>query len=440
MRRPFNLLEPINASMESIEFQSNDFFDVLTSLFKEAREQGNTPAVVRKLKKDFSEAVKHFTNMNIDFDIKKEAYFDAAAYIGPAHITFFFDEYLKGKIDQKELGKKARETYIGGVDQKTGKVHGAFTKLRASVETTTGAIFGNKLEPDEIAAIMLHEIGHVFTILFLTASYTHGFQAIRHVVNKSVGVEITGDRAVILKRACQSVTDERIDDKDIEAALKADYAANNGEYPGTVALIMRYTQDDIDRQVGYATEYTGRVFEQMADEYASRYGAAKSLATGLDKLIDNSSRRNLQGFFIRGSRLVGSILSLAGLFFAPAGLAIPGIIVGIVTLFSAFVSAWVGSPVYDTARTRIDKMLQQLSAKSKEKNISVEERKVLIEEYNVIKSVRDKMSDSESYMDNIVAFLVPAFKRGRNFSAAMAEIEKLASNELYIKSQKFRTA
>lgn len=436
MRR--NLLDTMNDSLESVAFQPEYFFKELSEAFSDARKEKKSASSIKRVSKRVKDAIKKHTNMTVNFDVLEENYLNATAYILPVHIDMFFDLYMPS-VDKQTDVKRKKKVYAGGVDLKTGKVNGAFSNIVTSVETTTEMVFGPTLEPEEVAAVLLHEIGHVFTTLFLAASYTHGMKAFEQISKLYAGVETFGERATILKRASDNISDDKITGKEIEEAVSLDYGSKDGSYPGTAALIIRITQDDIDKTAGHAVEYTGRVLEQMADEYAMRYGAGRHLATGLDKLHqdDHSIRSGFKG----GKARLASSFSVVA--FIVAGAFIHPIVGGIALFFSLAIGvlgAWLGEPIYDRPRTRFDKMLQQLSMKAKQKKTSKKEAQALSEEYKVIKEIRDKYSDDIGIFVKVITLLVPPFSRKRNFSLAMAELEKLASSELYIQSQKFRTA
>ena len=255
-----------------------------------------------------------------------------------------------------------------------------------------------------------------------------------------------------MSKAVNVVSGEKADKKDIDAALSADEAYPQ-TLPGTTTLIFRATQDDFDALAPEALEYTGRVFEQLADLYAARYGASKAGAEAISEFFSNhkQARNSLFGTHARASGLIAMVSSLMSskMFWtllapfstsAAAVLAGAGIVAFFLNLGTAVISAYSGKNEYDGPRTRLDKLLQQLSEQAKNPLISKEMAKKLVLEYKEIKAISEHFTDKLPWDEAVVTFMVSPWRRRNRFSAAMAEIEKLASNELYIKSQKFRTA
>ena len=56
------------------------------------------------------------------------------------------------------------------------------------------------------------------------------------------------------------------------------------------------------------------------------------------------------------------------------------------------------------------------------------------------KEIEDKYSDAPPFFAQVFEQIVPPFKRRARFTAAMVELERLASSELYVQSQRLKHA
>ena len=76
---------------------------------------------------------------------------------------------LYTNIDSNFLLRKDKRSIIGTVDRETSTVGKDFTDLVMCIQVTKGLFLTNAgvgisdFTPEEIAAIILHEVGHIFT-------------------------------------------------------------------------------------------------------------------------------------------------------------------------------------------------------------------------------------------------------------------------------------
>lgn len=184
----------------------------------------------------------------------------------------------------------------------------------------------------ELAAIMLHEIGHTFTYIEVATS--------------------TYIRSQMLKESFESLSKETWTKADIEFA--ADYIEKNAKVkvtlppclkttasvvnPAAVAVgvlfvlliltnIYKYTKKYITTAADNATRLSGRSFdgqkysdtvfttnnithiERIADEFASRHGAAADLLSGLAKLMFLAQKPGMGPMYKKGAVSPGKILA-----------------------------------------------------------------------------------------------------------------------------------
>lgn len=427
-------------SMESMKYQGTQFFDDLVEVIGSARNNKVSNSSVKDLGESITKITKKHTGINADCIIEHASYINACAYIMPVHVEMFFNEYVQPvlKKEAKDSKAPARSIIYGSVDTKTGKVGGIFSKLQTKMVYSTEIVYGDFLTVEEVATVFLHEIGHLYTTLLLATRYMHGMAALTDVVRQFEGSSDYGKREAILIRKAKEMGGD-VDKKDIEAAFKADSSAKDGSFPGTASLMIRMVQDDVDIYAGRALEYQGRVLEQMADEFAQKHGAGVYGAAAIAKLSDfnPAQKKGAIGTVARSGTLL-ALLSAAALALTVPGFGPTAAIVGIVYFANGVIEAWLGSNAYDTGRARIAKMADQIAVRAKDTGVPKEMAKDMVVEYKKIREIESKLVDEPNWLPGIVTALVPPFKRRARFTAAMVEIERLASNELYIQSQQLK--
>lgn len=259
-------------SMESVSFQLNhQFFDQLVKVLSGFDFTGDNKKVGESIKK----VIKDQT------EISTEVVFDRAFVANIAIPTIDVNHFLlktKETYNNNTVARYAlarnQDNPIGWVDYKTGKVHGIFRDIKHPI--TLGTAFFSLATPEEMAASILHEVGH----------------AVSHFANLGVNV-ICG---LGLMTLVQDLMFDKSESKDHRVAIVKQFTKESGINISRVSKLVE-CDNAVDAIIELNRDYnatyrseTGnditdsRLWETMADQYVVRMGGGAHLATVISKI------------------------------------------------------------------------------------------------------------------------------------------------------------
>lgn len=286
----------------------------------------------------------------------------------------------------------------GAVDTNNVKVTGAFTDIVFIIRI--GTTFFDPAEnftAEEATAILLHEIGHVFgylELLYRTSTTNYILDEIvnrmRGTFNENVAYELLKESK---KKGYTLPEEEILKSKNIEM---------------TKVLIIKQGVEEAKSDLGYNI-YDIRGNEALADQFATRLGYGRPLATALAKM------HSPMGTFSTTARILLSFARLAAELYAFFGVTIVlDIIYGPDT-------------TYDDNMTRPEVIRQQLSRMLKAGDMDKESKKDIIEDIDAIEAAWEKAGELF-----ILGFLLWRFtpwgSRRSKLMKMQKELEKLANN------------
>lgn len=412
------------ASMEAISFQIKELlfkelkivFDELLkskSLSQEELKKSGLAQIVKKhtgvfivptlLEKDSGySACVEFPQIDINHPLIAEAY-----------------RHMKGNVDGIAAIKAAKGAIKGTVDYKESKVTGTFQDFECSMYFSKGLFTSGKFSAGEIAAIMLHEIGHIFTyfsFLSLNIKVNHVLFAASQSMLNTASQE---DRFIIM-REVESSLDVKLTDK--ENLSKA----NKGEVIQTVILnsVIEKTRSELGSNI-----YDMRAWEALCDQFAARHGAGRDLATALDKVYrsyGHASYRNLFTFtmleVIKATLFTMMILTGTG-----------------IALCVLIVLTNPMERIYDEPGERIKRVRLQLVEALKDKNISASRQKQLLDDIKVIDQLTPEINDRRGILELFWSDIIPYGRRQQSQKETQQALEALLANDLFVRAAQFKT-
>jgi len=425
-------------ALESIDFQNNSFFVELTNLIKEAREElkGKSDDQMRLLAPDYTDrftAIVHkYTKSAIRAEINDQA---STNWMGPYALAPslnknhpLINDFRRRHFDNADLKKLTRDvaTISGSVDLRTGYVSGGFARIEATLVIPVRWIRHDYLTEEEVAAVCLHEVGHILTYFEYIARSVSTNQVLAFISKTYTGQTYV-EREKILVAAKEVLNLKNLKPEEL---AKMDDAENVN-----VVIVTEAVQQSRSELGSNIYDYTS--FEQLADDYAARMGAARAMVTGLEKLHKGDFLvRNRASYFILEANkllmLVGGIGSalLGGV----------GIIFGVVALLMyagrvSMDSNKDASPAYDTPRDRFQRLRNQLVAAMKDKKLPAEMAKQYAEDIKVIDEILDRIPGNRQLYDVIREYINPFTRKARNQMMLQRELEDLAHNDLFLVAQ-----
>jgi len=259
---------------ETIDQQSDAFKKALMIKLEDYINLSEKDLLDTAESKDLADIIKSFTGMSVHVQFSK-----LATHMVPLDVKA--NNILINKAVRKwftnSVGMAAINAGKGTtsilVDLEKGKITGALTEYRFTLNIGTEVMNG-KFTTGELAAIILHEVGHAFTYLEYIVRAITTNQVMEGVAKELAGTNDIKKREAILVSAKQAL---RL--KDLDAASLAACEDNKVvEY-----TLISSTITEPDSQSG-SSIYDENSFEMLADQYAARNGAGRDLVTALDKL------------------------------------------------------------------------------------------------------------------------------------------------------------
>ena len=169
---------------------------------------------------------------------------------------------------------------IGKIDIKKGMVYGAYAEIEHPIGLSEPAIFVEKLgyTNEMIAAIILHEVGHLFTHYQFIIHTVTGTAAIHSAAKYILGADSVDLRTDRIKHVLEeyNILDRDVALKNLTALSDTtDILRNVTTVLCTSSQLPRYNEAGVFL-------YDLRMAEQMADEFATRCGAGAHNGAALE--------------------------------------------------------------------------------------------------------------------------------------------------------------
>lgn len=335
---------------------------------------------------------------------------DSTEQLGDYHMSF------------KKISAFSKEMR-GGIDRANGRVSGVFSKILTSVTIGTGLWERGKLTPEEVAAVCLHEIGHVFTFLECLMQ-TATMNMVLTSANQALGKTTEMEHRLQLVHETALALDITVEDKESLARPNIKPDVFN-------AVFLKAAMEPKLRSSAGSATYDLRSSEFLADQFAARYGAGRALVTGLDRMhrtMGGAHRRSLAthiavqaiwtvyyGMLIATSPVTGAIMILLLLIFANPE-----------------------AKVYDDPAERLQRIRNDLVQSLKDNSLPAKVREQIVKDIELVDEARKGVVDRRSYFTYI--WMAVSSKRRDQFKQMrfQQEIEGLVNNEFFVKAQQLK--
>lgn len=421
-------------SMEAISYQGKTMLlNELTMAFQTLLEQEKIDEL-SFAKLGLENIVKRNTGLTIEFRLMSEGSpIDAFAVPPILDVNSPLLEMFKrvGMANSLAIHSEGHVKVInysrdlrGQIDLDSGKVSGIFSKIPSSIAIGSGLWETVKLTPVETAAIVIHEVGHVFSY-FETLIQTVTTNA---VIGSAIqSLKSTEDKTIRLKLVFETAEalGVKLEDPDSLTDVK-----DGGEIFS--AVLLKAMADKRTHSAAGSETYDLRSAEFMADQFTTRQGGGKDLAVALDKTLrfDRSSygRSTSKHIAIEAVRVACLVL------LAIAAPVWTGIIAGLMLVY-----ADPEGRIYDDPGERLARIKNDLVQTLKDTSLPKKVRGQLLSDIETIDSVRQDIKDRRSFFNYI--WLAVSSKRRDQFTQMrlQQELEKLVNNDLFIKASQLKT-
>ena len=320
--------------------------------------------------------------------------------------------------DFYDLVKGSDKILKGTIDRQTGKVGGVFSKILSPIIVGQSIVSDNKLATGEKAAILMHELGHLFVY------YEYMAEAVKTTgLLAAVGSRAYRDapykEKIIMLHEVDAASGIKIPDKD-------KIAKGSDEL---VSMVLIRETVNAKRSESGTDFYDTRSFEYLADQYVARHGGAVDLAKALNKVERASGGINtMRAPVYLFLEILKTLYILAGTLGST-----------IYFMYSLLLYGF-GERRYDNPIDRTTRLRQQLIAQLQDETLTIEQRRSIVDDVEVIDKLLPELKARKTVIELFWDKVIPLGRRNMSVVTMQKEMEKIAFNELYRKSTDLRTA
>lgn len=439
-------------SLEQIYFQNNDPFKgdiikLVNSIFSamDSKVVKNNTDIIKNstFGKDLVKLIKDRFNLSMELD-------DSLSNLLPAAIIPFSSDYLLstkgvnrfsssffselfasnnilGRL--RTIEKERSDIYKrinnrkGFIDFKNARVGGYLADVKHYLIINFYTLRGDGLTAEEVAAVIVHEIGHAFDGMSVHYKMHTSNSAIMDTLNQ-LNDNKTEKAIYTFKRT--------FGPKDLEEA-KLSKDSNVTDFYGPLAV--RYMKE-LGSTIHNA-KYDETNFEAMADSFAVRMGFGKDIVSGLDRMYSkygispSNSRMFYYILFMVELLMFILILVLGGLF---------GLIV-MTLVFAFFSGTHLKDFTYDIPYDRFNRIRNGIISNLKDRRLPKEYVEELLTQLNYIDGILNSSKGFKGYKSvyNYIADIIkPNARESVEYIALQQTIENSLNNNLFQKSAQLR--
>lgn len=421
----------IQLSMEAIQFQkSQAFFKELTLAFSDLKKKKASD-----LRKDtdasglLSKIIKNHTKLKVAFDITDYGPAVEVPHLNKNHpLVHDAKRAWISSADGMRMIAEAGGAVKGSVNLASGQVSGVFTEMDNRLYFPANMIVGSKFTPEELAAILLHEVGHLMTYCeYMTRTVT------TNQVLAGMAVAL-GNAGTPEEREAVLVSAKKALHLDIDTGELAKEKDNEVVTYVVISNVAKTTADEIGFNI-----YDLNTWEMLSDQYAARQGAGRYLVTGLEKLYRsafNISFRSTPAYIaMEALKLTLTI----GMFVLPLPMGMIKLVPHLIQIGLMLISFdGMGDGTYDRPGMRLLRVRNQIVQEMKDKNVKGEYAQRLTEDLAAIDTVLKGVNDREQFYGKLWNLFSRDSRRRMSQEQLTRELETLASNDLFAASLRLR--
>lgn len=334
-----------------------------------------------------------------------------------------------GKVTHEKILPITRDLR-GTIDLTAGRVSGVLSKLPTEIYLSVGLWYGSPLTAEEIAAITIHEIGHVFTgfetLLYSTTTNITLASAKRDInalESQEARIELVFEVAQVLGLKPAEVSAKWTDPSLDDGAFQALFLAAVGHHESISSA--------------GAGRYDLRSSEVMADQFAVRHGAGRALATGLFKMGGSPARSSVASTTIHtvkeARKLATVALGLASPFAVPVLIGTVLLVVGYLTFADPEFK------IYDDPAERIERIRKDLIQNLKTQRMNPKIRDVLLRDIEDVEAAGKQLHDHRTLLNWLWIWVGSNRRRQYNQMRLEQELEKMVNNDIFVKAAKLQS-
>jgi len=427
-----------NYAREEIAFQDGVLFKELQIYFQNFKSLKKKDVEDSEINNAIEKCVKSHTGITIMFTPTEGEHSPAVAIPDINKNNVLVGSFVKNFLnndDGRRMVANAEGLVRGSVNLRNSKVTGIFGEVGYKLYFPTEMLVEQKYTASECAAMMLHEIGHLFTYFeFISRTVTTN-QVLAGIARTMEKTNDPAEREVVLMSAKKAL---KLSDLDVAKLSKS----NDLKVVSTVVIssAIKEATSEIGSNI-----YDANNWEQLADQFAVRHGAGRDLHIALEKLMRSSgniSFRNTFEYFVMEAVkliiLVGSLVFVA--VSGPAGILAAIGKLGIFTWLLLILIDLPGDGTYDRPGVRLKRIKNQLMECLKQPKLKEEEKKSIMEDIVLLEAQEEDVKDRLQLFSVLWGWISRSQRKRLEQEELQQELEDLASNTLFLKAEQLKQA
>lgn len=445
LSRPVNYL-----AMEVIDFQDNSFGSdlevevtklvdkIINKIYVEDKDIVGCEETNRLEKIIFNRL-----GIRVEFETNRSLAAILPFYTNKHHILL--QDYLKGDFalyQQEKILKKSVDKK-GYVDTAKAKIGGIFSEYVHRLQINFNVLVNNYyLTPPEVVSIMLHELGHAFYAFEYSDRIDSNNQILVDVARSIFSDKKEKNMAYVYKEL--SKINSKLTEKEVELLVNGNRITSGYTW---YKLVIEANSPISGSQLSNK-KYDETSFEQLSDNFASRFGYGRQLIISLDKLKNSELNTDDSYAYLVFSEITSmlsySLITILSLLAISSGYIIAPIVVISLLIFRIFNNVFVKNGEYfknyeyDELKVRYKRIRHQYIEIIKNSRLNKDEYKIAIENIYTIDKIIDQ-TQSHSFIFNKIANLILNVNRAADNSIKEQQLlEDLAHNDLFLKSAELK--
>lgn len=429
-------------SFETIEYQDDDFAAKLELIISEIQSKIINGAYEKDIQIVESREVRDLTNIFMErFGMKIKITVDGPLaailpfYSNKHHVLL--DSMWRGHISIKEQDKVLRNAQgkKGTINTAKATVGGFFSECECDLYMNFRALFKTyKMSAPEVTAVTLHELGHAFYGFEYSDRMETANQVMQNVIKEVTSKKDKSDRVYVYKEL-KSVN-SKITEQEVDSLLTGNRViAGKTWFKVIIGTVEEQLQD---------STYAKNSFEQLADNFATRFGYGRSLVSGLEKLVGHyylNPEKSKAGFSLLYFFESLSFVVMA----ATAVIAMPLTpLLAIICGALAFLSLRAGAEdardyTYDDLKIRYKRVRNEYVERLKDMKLSSEIVKPILDDINFMDKIISETYVYRNAIEYFSNFIFSSASKAKKSIQEQQLLEELAMNDLFIASAEIRT-
>ena len=432
-------MKKFSLGLEAIEFQDSQTFNTIKHFFdKLINENYKNDKTLKELELYVKKRFGLSTHTVLDL---YETGYSTTSILNQNHIfigNYVKEEYRKllntktitGSTQLENIQKLKSFNEQNTIDLKKAIVTGLFSELKGNINIVTQD--SQLLGSEGMAAIYLHELGHLFTYFeFLTKSITANYcmMAICSAAEQQVKQE---NKVILIKKINETIY---LKDDALDVLLDVKDTT-------TTATIFMDIVSKPNKSITGTYFYDWTTAEQVADQFVSRLGGGRELIIALDKLYKKHGVRTRHSEMFWFDVKVNIFRFVTGLLIStliPFGVIVAIYVIYVQLTLSGITGFFSHNFTYDEPKVRLKRIRNDYMVALKN-NKDIEVKKYLIKEIDQCDVLIADYTEYKPVLDIVSNYLLSKNRSYNELYQLQRDLEDIAFNDLFIKAEKLLLA